>query len=48
MKTPIEKLEIVLKRLKEKRSTTTGLGAPIHILKEVIDELKTENAKLQK
>lgn len=37
-----EKLKIVLTILQGKRSTVTGLGAPIQILKDVIEELKKQ------
>jgi len=37
-----EKLKIVLTILKGKRPTVTGLGAPIQILKDVIEELEKQ------
>jgi hypothetical protein len=38
--TTIQKLERVLETLKAKRPNVAGLGAPIFILKDVIEELK--------
>lgn len=42
--TTIEKLEVALSILQDKRPNATGLGGPIHIIKEVIEELKKQKS----
>ena len=42
-KSPAEKLEVALSVLRHKQPTVTGLGIPIHIIKEVIEELKRKD-----
>lgn len=40
-----DKLKIALKLLQAKRPELTGLGVPIHIIKEVISELEKQESK---
>lgn len=39
MKSVIEKLELALKIMQDRRHEISGLGAPIRIIKDVIEEL---------